>query len=201
MLLAGHPPPLLVRDGAVTPIGLHGPMLGAQEAADWPITDVELRPADMLVLYTDGVLDAVLPSGERFGEERLRAAVERAGGDVDAVAERVQAQLSGLRLRDDVALLAIRCPGPPPLLVRGTLDGEAESLLELRLPGGLSAPGAARQALGTAVEDRLSETGQSDALIVISELVTNASAMAGQPANPTRCAWTSPSCRRRCASR
>ncbi len=181
LLLAGHPPPLLVRDGAVTPIGIHGPMLGAQEVADWPATDVELRPADVLVLYTDGVLDAVLTSGERFGEARLRAAIEHAGGDVDAVAAHVQAQLSGLRLRDDVALLAIRCPGPPPLLVRGTLDGEAESLLELRIPGGLGAPGAARQALGIAVADRLSETGQSDALIVISELVTNAIRHGGAP--------------------
>jgi PAS domain S-box-containing protein len=174
LLLAGHPPPLLVRDGEVIPLGQHGPMLGAVEVADWPVTEVELRPADVLVLYTDGVLDAVLPGGERFGEDRLRAVVRETGGEVDALVAEVHAQLHGLRLRDDVAMLAIRCPGPLPLLVRGTLDGNAEQLLELRLPGGATAPGAARRALVAAIGERLGETAQGDALIVISELVTNA---------------------------
>ena len=36
LLLAGHPPPLLVRDGRVRAVGRSGPLLGAVEAADWP---------------------------------------------------------------------------------------------------------------------------------------------------------------------
>ena len=124
VLLAGHPPPLLVRDGAVRTVGTHGPMLGAVEVADWPVESVTLAPNDVLVLYTDGVLDAVLPGGEHFGEERLHALVERAGADVTAIAGALEELLPQLRLRDDIALLAIRCPGPPALLARGTLDGD-----------------------------------------------------------------------------
>jgi PAS domain S-box-containing protein len=181
VLLAGHPPPLLVRDGVAQPIGRHGPMLGAVEVAEWPPATVELAPGDVLVLYTDGVLDSVLPGGERFGEERLRRVAERAGQDVGRLAEMVEEQLERLRLRDDVALLAIRCPGPPALLARGTLDGDAALLLELTLPGGPAAPRAARHALAAALAGRLSQRAEGDALIVVSELVTNAIRHGGAP--------------------
>jgi PAS domain S-box-containing protein len=174
ILLAGHPPPLLVRDGDARAVGSHGPMLGALEVADWASTTVELQPGDVLVLYTDGVLDAVLPGGERFGEERLRRLARRAGEDVAALAAGLEAQIAGLRLRDDAAMLAIRCPGPPALLSRGTLDGEADAVLALALPGGAAAPAVARQALADALDGRVSEQVGGDALIVISELTTNA---------------------------
>jgi PAS domain S-box-containing protein len=174
VLLAGHPPPLLVRDGVAQPIGEAGPMLGAVEVGDWPPTTVELAPNDVLVLYTDGVLDSVLAGGERFGEARLRRLAERAGTDVEALASRLERELAQLRLRDDVAMLAIRCPGPPALLARGTFDGDAEQLLELSLPGGQHAPRAARHALAAALDGRIGEGLEGDALIVLSELVTNA---------------------------
>jgi len=73
-----------------------------------------------------------------------------------------------------VALLAIRCPGPPPLLARGTLDGDAEQLLALTLQGGPAAPARAREALAEALDGRVSVRAEGDALIVVSELVTNA---------------------------
>ncbi len=174
VLLAGHPPPLLLRDGVAHPIGEAGPMLGAVEVGDWKPVTVELAPNDVFVLYTDGVLDCVLPGGERFGEERLRRLVERSGGDVGAIAEGLEAELAGMRLRDDVAMLAIRCPGPPALLARGTLGDAAEQLLELSLPGGPAAPRAARHALAAVLAGRLSGEVEGDALIVVSELVTNA---------------------------
>ncbi|MET0771036.1 MAG: SpoIIE family protein phosphatase [Solirubrobacteraceae bacterium] len=174
VLLAGHPPPLLVRGGKVRTVGTHGPLLGAVDVADWAVEAVTLAPNDVLVLYTDGVLDAVLPGGEHFGEDRLHALVERAGGDVEAIAGTLEEQLPQLRLRDDIALLAIRCPGPPALLARGTLDGAADQVVELSLPGGVEAPAAARRALSTALDGRVGERLTGDALIVVSELVTNA---------------------------
>jgi PAS domain S-box-containing protein len=170
VFLAGHPPPLLLRDGVAQPIGEAGPMLGAVEVAEWKPVTVELAPNDIFVLYTD----SVLPGGERFGEERLRRLAESAGGDVRVLAAALEAELRGLRLRDDVAMLAIRCPGPPPLLARGTLGEETEPLLELSLPGGPEAPTAARHALAGALDGRLSGGAEADALIVVSELVTNA---------------------------
>ena len=181
VLLAGHPPPLLVRDGVARPIGEPGPILGAVEAAQWRPETVELAPDDVFVLYTDGVLDSVLPGGERFGEARLRRLAERAGTDVKALAARLGEELGGLRRRDDVAMLAIRCPGTPALLARGTFDNDAEQLLELSLPGGPAAPSTARRALVVALGGRLSERAESDALIVLSELVTNAIRHGGAP--------------------
>ena len=174
VLLAGHPPPLLVRDGVARPIGSPGPMLGAVEVGEWKAVTVELAPNDVFVLYTDGVLDSVLAGGERFGEARLQLLAEAAGTDVAALASSLAAELAQLRLRDDVALLAIRCPGPPALLARGTFDDDAESLLELSLPGGVDAPRVARLALAAALAGRLPEGVEEDALIVVSELVTNA---------------------------
>jgi PAS domain S-box-containing protein len=174
VLLAGHPPPLLVRDGVAEPIGEPGPMLGAIEVAEWKPVTVRLAPDDVFVLYTDGVLDSVLRGGERFGEARLRRLAEEAGTDVGALAARLEEELERLRLRDDVAMLAIRCPGPPALLARGTFDREADPLLALSLPGGPDAPRAARQALAAALAGRLPEHVEGDALIVVSELVTNA---------------------------
>jgi serine phosphatase RsbU (regulator of sigma subunit)/anti-sigma regulatory factor (Ser/Thr protein kinase) len=174
LLLAGHPPPLLVRDGVATPLGRPGPLLGAVEVADWPATTVELAPNDVLVLYTDGVLDSVLPGGERYGEARLRELAAEAGEDVGALVAGFERELGQLRLRDDVALLAIRCPGPPPLLARGTLDGAAEQVLALELPGGPGAPRAARHEMGRALAGRVGATAEADALILVSELVTNA---------------------------
>src|SRR5215218_3550095 len=162
VVLAGHPPPLLVRDGVARAIGEPGPILGAVDVAEWTRVTVELAPGDVIVLYTDGVLDNVLPGGERFGEARLRTIAERAGPDVGRLARSLEAQLGGLRLRDDVALLAIRCPGPPPLLARGTLDGDAQQLLALTLQAGPAAPARAREALAEALDGRVSVRAEGD---------------------------------------
>jgi len=181
VLLAGHPPPLLVRDGVARPIGEAGPMLGAVEAAEGLPCASSSRRTTSSCLYTDGVTDSVLPGGERFGEARLRRLAERAGSDVDA--------LEGE--------LAIRCPGPPALLARGTFGEEAEPLLELSLAGGPAAPSAARRSLAAALDGRrLSERAQGDALIVVSDPSPTRSATAARARRAT-----SSSCTRRCATR
>jgi serine phosphatase RsbU (regulator of sigma subunit)/anti-sigma regulatory factor (Ser/Thr protein kinase) len=174
VVLAGHPPPLLVRDGTVLALGRTGPLLGAVEAAEWRAEPVEICPGDTLVLYTDGVLDAALSGGERFGETRLRELVARTGHDPGGLVAALDEALAPLRLRDDVAVLAIRCPGVVPLLARDTLDGDAERLLRLTLPGGTQAPREARTALRAALAGRVDGTLCSDLLLIVSELATNA---------------------------
>jgi serine phosphatase RsbU (regulator of sigma subunit)/PAS domain-containing protein len=82
--LAGHPQPYLVRGGRPTPVGSFAPFLGAYDCGGWHATTVRLEPGDELVLYTDGVIDAV-GATERFGEERLARALDGTAGAEEAV--------------------------------------------------------------------------------------------------------------------
>ncbi|HEX3110160.1 MAG TPA: PP2C family protein-serine/threonine phosphatase, partial [Thermoanaerobaculia bacterium] len=98
---AGHPPPLIRRaSGAVEEVPTQGSVLArfaAFEAADVP---VNLGSGDSLVIYTDGVTEALSPADEMWGEERLREALS-SGADVDAIARSVE-RWSGGQLSDDV---------------------------------------------------------------------------------------------------
>ena len=113
--LAGHPHPLLLRDGGAETIGDPGPLLGVVEEPVWLPSTVAVEPGGQLVLYTDGVIEARGPNGERFGTERLRQGLAGCESPELAV-DRVRTALAsfGARARqDDAALVAIR-RGPPP---------------------------------------------------------------------------------------
>ncbi|HET6448854.1 MAG TPA: SpoIIE family protein phosphatase [Conexibacter sp.] len=113
---AGHPRPLLVRGGQLEELGRVGPMAGAFDDSAWDCTEVALQAGDTLVLYTDGVLDTV-GTDDRFGEGRLRAALEAAGTAepralVAAVASALDAFREGPQ-RDDTAIVAMCFVGVP----------------------------------------------------------------------------------------
>jgi serine phosphatase RsbU (regulator of sigma subunit) len=70
---AGHNPPLLLRrDGSVEPLEQGGVILGMAPNLRYEQASIELAPEDFLLMYTDGVSEAMNPSGEEFGEERIR---------------------------------------------------------------------------------------------------------------------------------
>ena len=113
VLSAGHPPPVHVTAGSVVEIYATGPLPGAlPEPGDWPTERVVLEPGESLVLYTDGVTDAVGAGGERFGRERLLAVLAEPAGSAQELADRIRAALSafadGAPQRDDVACLMLR---------------------------------------------------------------------------------------------
>jgi PAS domain S-box-containing protein len=112
LAVAGHPPPLLKRNGCASEkIGATGMLLGAVD--EYPGLDpvtIELAPGDTLLLYTDGVTDA--PGADsRFGDERLRAAVDAAPPEpralLEAISDAVDAFAHGAGL-DDRAMLALQ---------------------------------------------------------------------------------------------
>ena len=74
---AGHNRPLLYRsaDGSLTELMQPGTILGAFEEITLRDDRFDLAPDDVLVLYTDGVIDALNSDGEEFGEERLRSVI------------------------------------------------------------------------------------------------------------------------------
>jgi PAS domain S-box-containing protein len=109
LVCAGHPLPYLIRGGEVRAVGRIGPLLGAFDHGHWLAASVRLEPGDVMVLYTDGVLDAKGP-GDRFGEERLERALTGATSAEDAV-ERIRSALedfAGAEQDDDTAVLAIQ---------------------------------------------------------------------------------------------
>jgi PAS domain S-box-containing protein len=108
VVLAGHPPALHVRSRTVRPVGVFAPFLGAYEHGRWETITIELAPGDQLVLYTDGVIDTV-GEEERFGEERLAAALGDGESAADTVA-RIERAVSGFAHGpqvDDTAVIVV----------------------------------------------------------------------------------------------
>jgi GAF domain-containing protein len=105
---AGHPPPLLVQDDQVVWLdkALATPLAVDDAARDEATVDV--RPGDLLVLYTDGLVER---RNERLddGLRRLSdAAVVFRDAPVEEVANRLIEELVGTTARDDVALVVKR---------------------------------------------------------------------------------------------
>jgi serine phosphatase RsbU (regulator of sigma subunit) len=108
---AGHPFPLLRRaDGEILELGVGCLPLGIRLELEFEALEVEIEPGDCLVLYTDGVVETLSPSGESFGFERLPAAVA-SGGTSQAVHDRVLSQVEAFRqgepVLDDLSLVVI----------------------------------------------------------------------------------------------
>ncbi len=75
---AGHNPPLVMhQDGSYERLEDGGPVLGFVPQLSYISAKIELKPGDVLVLYTDGVTEAANPDDELFGEDRLIALVRR----------------------------------------------------------------------------------------------------------------------------
>jgi PAS domain S-box-containing protein len=114
---AGHPPPILIdASGAQTLLEDPGPPCGAFEGTTFTGHQEAFRERDVLVLYTDGIIEA-RRQGREFGEEGLRDALHDAAGEAPAqLARSVYAAArtwSGGRLTDDVAIaVARRTPAP-----------------------------------------------------------------------------------------
>ena len=111
LAVAGHPPPLLIEGEEVEEVRGADPVLGAFADARWTVSHCVLEPGQQLVVVTDGVTEAQGPA-ERFGEERLRSALEGAT-DPSQVVQRVEGALqafTGGVLDDDIAMLVV-APG------------------------------------------------------------------------------------------
>ncbi|HJS96258.1 MAG TPA: SpoIIE family protein phosphatase, partial [Solirubrobacteraceae bacterium] len=113
VVLAGHPPAYRVRSGTPSPVGVFAPFLGAYEHGGWEAVATELVAGDLLVLYTDGVIDAV-GEDERFGEERLAITLRDARGAGGTVAriERAVGEFALGPQVDDMAIIVVERTGP-----------------------------------------------------------------------------------------
>ncbi|WP_435840831.1 PP2C family protein-serine/threonine phosphatase [Streptomyces cinnamoneus] len=119
LVSCGHPPPLLLRDGRVTPLKVSqpAPPLGLAEfaPADIAVESYGFEPGDVVLLYTDGVIEARDDSGAFYPlPERLAA--WSGHGPQDLLRHLCEDLLthSGGYLGDDAAMVAVqRLPGVP----------------------------------------------------------------------------------------
>ena len=111
---AGHDHPLVVRrDGARTALETGGLLLGMLEESGYQEASVTLGPGDLLLLYSDGITEALDPENRMFGFEALATVAGRARGGsaqhiVDAIMSAVTAHARGRAQADDLTLVAVR---------------------------------------------------------------------------------------------
>ncbi len=125
-LNAGHNPPLIVHAaGTVEQLASGGLPLGIKADADYREGRTNLAPGDVLVIYSDGVTEAVSPSGEEFGPTRLYEVVSRnvdssAAGIRDRIESAVTKFSQGTQAADDITLVIVkRQAGTRPLSASG----------------------------------------------------------------------------------
>lgn len=109
---AAHPGPILVRSAAPTFLPSGGPFVGVMTGLDFPEREVAIEPGDLLVAFSDGLLDASAADGASFGEAGIVAALSGVDGNAaEACPALVRALASfvgeGRGLPDDVTVVAL----------------------------------------------------------------------------------------------
>ncbi len=115
---ASHNPPYVRRqDGELVRLDKrHGLVAGAMPGVSYGENRLELLEGDTLLMYTDGVTEAMNPSGNLFSEERLTELLRRQGQQgaealVKACMSSVREFESGADQADDITLLAFQYLG------------------------------------------------------------------------------------------
>ena len=113
-LNAGHNPPLIVHAaGTVEQLASGGLPLGIKRDAEYREGRTRLQPGDVLVIYSDGVTEAVSPTGEEFGPTRLYEVVSRnVEASAAGIRDRIESSLTkfaqGTSAADDITLVIVK---------------------------------------------------------------------------------------------
>ena len=106
---AGHPAPLLLRDGRVTELISSNLLLGIDPAEPYDQALHQLESGDTLLLYTDGLTDAMNFQGQTWGKQRLIDSFARGGATAEIIAQNIlwdMRRYAGLTERtDDVTMI------------------------------------------------------------------------------------------------
>ena len=112
---AGHNPPLVVhaQDRSIEELGATGIALGAMEDVPFTSGSTRIGQGDVVVLYTDGVTEAVNEADEMFGEDRLKKLVSENAGKtsadiLSAILDAITAFAHGQPQADDITLMILR---------------------------------------------------------------------------------------------
>jgi len=112
---AGHPPALLYRrrEERFRELDAEGLILGVERGVEFAQDCIEVEPGDLLLLYTDGVIEAEAPDGVLFATQRLREVLTReyeksSAGIIAALLEAVRSFTGSSSFRDDISLLLLK---------------------------------------------------------------------------------------------
>ncbi|MGD8307218.1 MAG: SpoIIE family protein phosphatase [Ignavibacteria bacterium] len=111
---AGHNPPLLIRDGNIIKLKSGGMILGVMETViPYNSETVQLNKDDVLVLFTDGISEAMNNNGEEYSDERLeKYAVGLTGYDADKILNKITTNVhdftDGAPQSDDITMVIIK---------------------------------------------------------------------------------------------
>lgn len=112
---AGHPPPLVHGTGGVRELELEGgPPLGILDAIGSGVTTHRFEPGERVLLYTDGISEAMSPTSELFGVSRVSRAFEDAprppaepDGVLRALDEAIRSHIGNAKPGDDQTALVL----------------------------------------------------------------------------------------------
>lgn len=113
---AGHNPPVVLRGKEAIRLEAGGPVVGLLPSAPYTEQKVQLQPGDVLVLYTDGISEAMNRSDEEWGEERMLVAAQSARGkSANTILETIFVEAdrftAGAPQHDDMTLLVLKLDG------------------------------------------------------------------------------------------
>jgi phosphoserine phosphatase RsbU/P len=109
---AGHNPPIMLRrDGTALRLNEGGAVLGVLENLKYLYGEIDLAPADRLLLFTDGVSEAQDLGGRQFGEERLmqllKSNIDLGAADLQWKVIKTVSEFSYGVFHDDVTVVAM----------------------------------------------------------------------------------------------
>jgi phosphoserine phosphatase RsbU/P len=113
---AGHNPPLIISTGStgsVRRLETGGPIVGLFEGAMFEEETVRLSPGDWLIVFSDGVSEALSADGEEYGEARIVKTVETAVTSdpqqmLQALFNDIREFTKGAAQSDDITALVLR---------------------------------------------------------------------------------------------
>ncbi len=109
---AGHPPALILRKGKIIELPGENMILGVNPDEEWKQSVFQLEKGDLLLMYTDGLADAMNFHQETFGRQRILDAFKQGGATAEAVAQNILWEMRrfvGLTKRtDDVTMIVAR---------------------------------------------------------------------------------------------
>ncbi|MFN3694783.1 MAG: PP2C family protein-serine/threonine phosphatase, partial [Ignavibacterium sp.] len=111
---AGHNPPILVRNNEIIRLSEGGIILGVMKTMmPYNSNSIQLESGDKIIMFTDGVSEAMNPYSQEFSEERLekiaRDTSELTSQDtMNRVREEIEEFVQGAAQSDDLTMMIIR---------------------------------------------------------------------------------------------